>query len=359
MSEQVAPIFGKFSLGDSIVSSNATISTTRASGTGTLGTKVFSATGAFSPGQFVRIHSVLTGKKERNVVESYSPGTVNLMLPLANEYGARSQIIVIPDYRKLTINSGVTLDIPTWDGVKDGIIEICADEFFLNGTFSASGKGLRAGGAATGATGVQGEGNTNTGGASAAANENGGGAGINNNAAGGGGNHQGSATNGSPGGGTGGLAGSTFGSTALTDIFLGGGGGSGSNASGAGVSGSGGVGGGIIILNVRRLIIDNSTGLLLASGNNGNVSSGSDGSPGSGGGGAGGSILIRAQYADIGTNLVKANGGNGGDGPSSDLGGTGGKGRIRLEVGQLVGSTNQGDVSVVEGGQIWQGKLGL
>jgi hypothetical protein len=358
MAELVAPLFGKFTLGDSIISGGATISTTRAGGTGTIGEKVFYATGAFSPGQVVRIHSAVTGKKERNMVRSYSTGEVQLMLPLANSYGSRSQIIVVPEYRKLTINNGVTWLVPAWSGATDGIIEICADELIINGTLSADGKGLRGGGGVgNNQSGFQGEGNTNTGGQSASANENAGGGGVTNNAAGGGGNHESAATQGA--GGSPGLAGNAVGDEDLEEMFFGGSGGSGSNNSGAGLSGAGGNGGGSVIINARKLLINNSTGLLTANGNDGGVSSGSDGSPGSGGAGAGGSILIRALYADIGTNLLKANGGAGGVASGGNIGGTGGKGRIRLEVGQLVGSTNQGDVSVVEGGQSWQGKLGL
>lgn len=96
----------------------------------------------------------------------------------------------------------------------------------------------------------------------------------------------------------------------LTRLIMGGGGGGGdANDATSGVKG--GVGGGIILINVEKIV---GFGTIVANGGNGEPGSFAKNPDGAGGGGAGGTIFIRALANSSGALLtVQANGGNGGN----------------------------------------------
>ncbi len=282
--------------------------------------------------------------------------------PLQNTYSAGAQIVTLSNglvgYKNLTVNSGVTLSAPAWDGSTGGILAILAKETVtITGTISAVGSGYRGGSGQNGGgdrpgVGGQGESVGGTGGYSNAANgTGGGGAGhltsYEHPGGGGGGGHATGGANGvtsvyGSGGGTGGNAG-------LTNAIPGGGGGRGMYWEGLTqrTEGQGGRGGGIIFIFAKNIVISGAVNAGGANGQNGYAGSSGDSrvSWSGGGGGAGGSVLLKAQSATLGSNKATALGGSGGGyyafgGP----GGAGGSGRIHLDYGAggYTGTTNPG-----------------
>lgn len=74
--------------------------------------------------------------------------TIQLNCGLNNNYTAsgKVQVIRVPRYSSLTINSGATLSPDNWNGSKGGIVAVEVDgPTQLNGTISAEGKGFRGG----------------------------------------------------------------------------------------------------------------------------------------------------------------------------------------------------------------------
>lgn len=59
----------------------------------------------------------------------------------------RTQVIRVPQYTKLTINSGASLTAPAWNGVTGGIVVVdVQDNAIINGNIDVSGLGFRGGG---------------------------------------------------------------------------------------------------------------------------------------------------------------------------------------------------------------------
>ena len=120
----------------------------------------------------------------------------------------------------------------------------------------------------------------------------------------------------------------------LTRLIMGGGGGGGdANDATSGVKG--GVGGGIILINVEKIV---GAGIIMANGGAGERGEYSGAPDGAGGGGAGGTIFIRSLANSPGATLtIQANGGNGGNtvndnGNEHGPGGGGGGGVIYHNV---------------------------
>lgn len=367
--------FGSGIDGDLVISSNTTDAPIDATCTGTINTNSLSANNAsFAQGQLILIQQTYgsgAGNWELNRIQSYSGGVITTQLPLSNTYVAGAQVLVVKEYRSATVQAGVTLTAKAWNGSVGGIITwACSGKTTIAGTIDC------AGGTATDTNGVTrggfrgGNGNWNqqpseygdgTSALKAAsgngnANGNGGGGakangGANNGGGGGGGSNAtagGTATLAGAGGayyGNGGVAG--YGSVDLTNMVFGGGGGGGADGNGSYQSGhdfGGGSGGGIVAIFSKTLAI---TGSITVNGGM------SGGAYRAGGSGAGGSILAKSLDASIGTNLCTA---LGGASAGTDCnGGAGGNGRIRVEACQLTGSTTQGSVSTVIGGQNWCG----
>ncbi len=120
----------------------------------------------------------------------------------------------------------------------------------------------------------------------------------------------------------------------LTRLIMGGGGGGG-DANNATTGVKGGVGGGIILVNVEKIV---GNGLIVANGGNGERGEYGGAPDGAGGGGAGGTVFIRSLANSAGATLtIQANGGRGGntvndDGNEHGPGGGGGGGVIYYNV---------------------------
>jgi hypothetical protein len=116
--------------------------------------------------------SLSAGTNEFNTVSSLFGGTLTLQYPLSNNYYTTSfsaasmtgiqsyQVVRIPRYYNLIINSGSIVTCPYWNGATGGIVALdAAATMTVSGSISVAGLGFRAGGAInlTGAT----AGNTN------------------------------------------------------------------------------------------------------------------------------------------------------------------------------------------------------
>ncbi len=257
-------------------------------------------------------------------VSGTSGTNLTLTFPLTNSYYAGShgtttsttaQVVRVPQYRNVTVNSGASITAKTWDGYSGGIVAFRATgTVMINGSIDVSADGFYGGESHFGAS---------SGGLTGSeAGE----ADVLSGTTGGGGGH---ATNGTAGDGAGGAP---IGSPDLSVLTFGGGGGSG-GSSGCHIilnmtfctySGAGGSGGGIIFIVGSNI---SSSGSILADGQDGQV-----GDPGFqvGGGGAGGAIYLLGNSVTMGT--VNASGGSGG-------GGNGSVGRIRVDALNASGST--------------------
>jgi len=214
-----------------------------------------------------------------------------------------TQVVRIPQYTSVTVNSSASITAPAYDGYKGGVVIFRATgDVIINGSINVSQKGYRGGSAAE----SQGEGWPGRGNIVSTANNGNGGGGDNRNTGGSGGGY-GTAGE-SNGWSTGGVA---CGQPDLSDLYFGGGGGRGYS------SGPGNIGGGAIIIYGERIVLGASAFLLSSGGG-----AGSEG----GGGGGGGPIYLLCGGADIGIVKVTGEGGIvGGDG------GSGGVGRIAVK----------------------------
>lgn len=317
--------------------------------------------------EFVQVSNIGSGHIIINgtLHNSYSPFNVgNLDHVTVSEHQPLTlpgaQVIRVPHYRNVSIQSGGVMSVRPWNGATGGVMVIRSDgltSILQGGAIDSSGKGFRGGAGGTGnltCTAIQGESPARPGlPVCSIANGGGGGGGPDHNighfdAAGGGG--AGFGTNGTNGSNKGygagvanpavGVGGTTYGSTEVSNLFLGSGGGGGGGRGGqGGTGGSGGAGGGLAIIAANNLVI---SGPLTSRGSNGVIGFATDGrGAGGGGGGSGGTILIQSRVLGLGNGQVNAVGGNGG--PASVFGGAGGGGgvgRIRVEYCNAIsGST--------------------
>ncbi|MCL4267345.1 MAG: PKD domain-containing protein [Anaerolineae bacterium] len=259
-------------------------------------------------------------------------------------FGGVAQVIRVPQFRNVTVQSGGTLTANNWNGNSGGIVAFLANgDVSINGAITTNGAGFRGGprGSAFGINinGQQGESYYGTGVIGEPPNLGGGGGGSfipNDWGAGGGGGGYG--TNGMEGGGEnnrGGNPGQVYGTADLDQIYLGSGGGGGGVGDAVNGGGNGSRGGGIIIVNIKNLSV---AGGITSNGANG-IAGGLD--QGGGGGGSGGTIKLTLRSGSVGNNLVTANGGTGGPGNGSRPGGNGGYGRIHISHCEpITGATN-------------------
>lgn len=287
------------------------------------------------------------GTWELNFLTTISGGTATFSYSLINTYNTGAQIVTGGQYSAITLNSGVTIQSPAWNGSTGGIaLFLCSGTTSLPGTITSVGQngGAPGGGAGMGYSGglggnnttqaQQGEGTAGASGGSSSANGNGGGGGLNTGGApgeaqGGAGGNATAGANGSTliGGGSVGTGGGTAGSADLTSMVFGGGGGGTASHNGSGgiTPGSGGGGGGGIVVIISRIITV--TGSITANGGVG----GTDVGGVFGGAGAGGSILFKGQSITLGSSLVTASGGA--SGPA------GGNGRIHIDYSNTLSGT--------------------
>ena len=352
---------------DLVVSANTTLDLTRArlnAAAGSTSLTITPAFGTFAVGDLVMLHQTrsaagFAGLYEFARVTAVSgPGTtLTVSAPLAFDYATTpatnfeiAQVVKVPEFQNITVQSGRTLSGPAFEGTTGtgGILLLsAAGTITVAGTIDMSAKGFRgiALQSVYNQAGDSGEGTLAYGSIQTAANGNGGGGGGRTGCeccwggAGGGGGHGTAGGNGSAVvchvGGTGGLA---VGNPAQTLIFFGGAGGQG-GADEDGWGSAGANGGGIVYLMGTSLSV---TGAIRSNGQAGaqeyNVSGCGSGG---GGGGAGGAIYLDVASATVGTNLVTATGGGGGDHPSNCgvPGGQGAVGRITA-AGTLSGTTS-------------------
>ncbi len=351
-----AQVFGTGADGPLNVTGSQTINNTRTalSATSNAGQPILNvaSTSGFTIGQEVLIHQTQgtgTGNYEFEKIASISPGTLTLQANLSNTYtqggNSHAQVIWVPQYTNVTVQSGEILTANSWDGNSGGILVFRANgkvDVQIGGKIDVKGKGYRGGNAYSGypdQLGTQGEGTAGPAGTQVQSpNGNGGGGGgfafDNHSAGGGGGEHAGGAGAGGAFNGTNGIPGNVVGTPDLTHAFLGGGGGSGSHSHG-GQGTAGGNGGGIVLIFSKEAVV---SGSIDASGTNG-VDTSAGGYSSTGGGGAGGSIFIESQNMTPGNNNVIATAGTAGTVYNGEnRGGNGGVGRIRIEYQNIASS---------------------
>lgn len=301
------------------------------------------------------------GQYEYATVASTSGSNINLETPLSNSYGSGTynsvtssvtQIVRIPQYSDVTINSGASIIAPAWNGFTGGIVIFRSQgSTVINGVINVSETGYRGGTCGTCGNndwGTQGEGYLGIGSNSLSANGNGGGGGYGPSGyggeGGGGGGHStsgGTSTSSFPA-----LGGSSIGNKNLTKLFFGGGGGAGGDNDNVVPPPENIDGGGIIIIFSKE--IQNAT--IEANGETGIYPGGAGGVAGSG---AGGSIQLFAKTMNI-TSLT-ALGGPSVNGNGGDVGGVGSNGRISLtyETLNLISSTPSSEFNdTIQSGQI-------
>lgn len=325
----VSGYFGDGSDGSLVISANTIEAPIDSAATGTAASSTLSATNAsFASGQVILIHQTQgtnAGTWMRNTISGYTAGTITTVDPLNAGYTTGAQVRVMKRHTTVTVNTGVTYTAKAWNGTVGGILAWVANSTTtITGSLNAKGLGFRGGNENEGFNifATQGEGTAGLGTTIDAANGNGGGGGFSGNGSGagaGGGNGTAGNAGSSAGSGGGGFAGAMSGTTDLTTMTFGGGGGGGAGQNGTDQY-AGEDGGAIIFVTSMDLTV---TGGINADGNS-LVSV-----PGftiGGGAGAGGSILLKAQTATLGTNLISAVGGT-----SLSGGGDGAAGRVHLD----------------------------
>ena len=288
--------------------------------------------------EFAKISSgggTTTFTLDRNLKNNYCYNSPN------STSASIAQVVRVPQYTNVTVDSGGSITASAWDGYKGGIVVFRATgTLTITGEINVDGKGFRggAGGSSADGQGYQGEGYLGKGTTSRNANDGAGGGGN-----GGEGGYtaqnfgRGSAGYSSVGesqspycihGKCDGYGGASYGISNLSKIYLGAGGGGAGGCSYYGYAGTAGAaGGGIVIISAGTVDV---SGSVEADGNNG-TSNGNPNERGSGSG-AGGSIYLLGNNLTLGTNLVKAKGGTYGTSASD--------GRIRLDYNTLSGTTN-------------------
>jgi hypothetical protein len=294
------------------------------------------------------------GTYEFKHISSISGNDITLTASLDNSYysgtfnstgATASQIVRVPQYTTVTVNSGSSITAPAWDGYTGGIVVFRAETVTISagGSIDVSEKGYRGGayGPSYNKDGYQGESYLGKGiggstyGLGKMNNAGAGGSFI----CGGGGEYGGGATDSeSWNGGADNYArkGVIYGTADLTKIFFGsGGGGQWDGSDDLGLPSYGGNGGGIIIIYANLIVAPTDSFLAVGETTNGiqkgTYSYGSSG-------GAGGAIFLYSTTIQGETNFCRATGGSGNHLPEKD-GGDGGVGRIRLDYATLTGTT--------------------
>ncbi len=340
--------YGSGSAGDKIYSSNTTLSSTdqfynsRCTGSSavTTGSTPDLADGTYNlPCKIVQTQGTganATPNWEYNFLISVLSGIATFKYPLSQNWNTGAQIVTSNQWRNVTINNGIQLTVPAWNGSYGG-------EFFLaaavsitgqsnNGQIVMDGAGFRGGNGGGVNTGSQGEGTSGAGGSSTAQNANGaGGGGYATDSGhveggnGGGGGNAGTGQNGSTRNtGTGGPGGAAETNSDNSTMVLGGGGssaGRGWNDSVAPDSGANGAGN-------AQLLAPTITGIVFYCRGNG---TGNNSARGCGGAGAGGNALCQGQ--NVSNVTFNLNGGTGGtcSGSFGGKGGDGGVGQAQID----------------------------
>ncbi|MEI7845406.1 MAG: CARDB domain-containing protein, partial [Chloroflexota bacterium] len=352
-------VFGTGSDGDLTVTSGQTVysDNTRSAlistaNSGQANLTLVNASG-FAVGKEVLVNQIQgsgAGAYEFGVIQGISGNTITLTKTTLNSYlatgNSKTQVIQVPQFNDITIQTGGVLTAHVWDGNTGGILVVRARRTFIvqsGGEVRVSGIGFAGGATSASAHAEQGDSSTGNGINSTGANGSGGGGGaLGDGAAAGGGGGGGYGTAGAagqPGARSPGSGGSSSGDPALSLLMFGGaGGGGGARTGTSSEGGGGGFSGGTIFIGARSISLEPAS-TITSNGTNGGNRIGTN-SAGGGGGGAGGSILIKTSNANLGINLINTLGGNGGIGGTNENGGAGSIGRIRVEYSTLTGTTN-------------------
>ncbi len=286
------------------------------------------------------------GYYETHRVAEVADDRVRLCAPLASAYTRGAQLVAVPQYVSMVVQSDAEVTADAWNGMFGGLLAFMVQgALTLDGRLSMSGLGFRGGEYVNREEtpfdcGSQDFGNVGEGFASGdevlgtANYGSGGGAAICINDGGGGGGGWGA---GGSGGRTGGPQASEGGqgvTSAPQHLVLGGGGGAGSGEDNAGSSGARGGG----ALWIRAAIVEGS-GAISASGSAagpGNVG----GDDGAGGGGGGGAINLIANELELDCARMDVRGGAGGDTNGGHGGGGGGGGGLVRLAGAFSGAAD-------------------
>lgn len=287
------------------------------------------------------------GNYEFAIIESITTNDITISVPLTNSYGSgtfdstsssATQVVRVPNYIDVNVNSGSSITAPAWNGTQGGIVVFRAsNEIDTVGYINVSQKGFRGGdcnGCGDSADGDQGEGYSGIGTGILNANDIGGGGGYGPSGLGGepgaGGGHATTGGNGLGQHTTDASGGETVGFANLSRIFFGGGAGGGGDNDNLAPNAEFVDGGGIAI------IFGNSipNARVISKGEEGIISQNNGGTTGAG---AGGSIWIGSNTLSI--TYVDASGGPQVVGFGSDFGGAGGDGRIKVNSNTISGST--------------------
>lgn len=265
----------------------------------------------------------------------------SLSTSFMTDSNGRAQIVRVPQYSECNVTGPISVAAAAWNESRyyGGILAImCRDGMNLSGNIDFSRSGFSGYSFCWG--GNQGE-SSLIGRQCAVLERNGAGGGgaVASYDGGSGGGGAGGVTDGNNGGTNGktsayGRGGSAVGDANLATMYPGAGGGAGGpghNYSDWVGGGWGGYGGGIVYIAAKHIQIGN--GSLFANGGNGGNG---DRSGGSGGGGAGGTILLRTLMAQLGDQLISAQGGAGGEvtwagSRHGGYGGAGSSGRVKVE----------------------------
>ncbi|MBN1503288.1 hypothetical protein JW930_07150 [Candidatus Woesearchaeota archaeon] len=317
------------------------------------------------------------GDYEFHIIKAICGNNLTLTTPIENDYcynnpntvstdctdtisgfdSALAQVVKVPHYRNVTVQSSASITAPNWTGYEGGILVFrVLGNTTVFGEINVTGRGFRGGqdGTNDDSEGGTGEGiagwgyNPEAGDYPSGDWEVSGDCMQDPNGIGGAGSWCSNDNGGDPGAGGGyGTVGQSvvqdqgqslseggveIGYSDLSRMYFGGGGGAGSDNDNANPEGDGGRGGGIIYIVSKNL--DGS--IISSDGHEGYGDSGVTTSA-TGGGGAGGTIWLSANNLVFQT--VSASGGLGGD-DGSEPGGIGGNGRIRLDYNTKTGTSN-------------------
>ncbi|MBU0758151.1 MAG: DUF2341 domain-containing protein, partial [Nanoarchaeota archaeon] len=326
-------------------------------GVGNITLTVYDAS-AFSEGDEILIMQVQNssggkaGLFEIKEIDSIEGDYITLTSAIENSYysgtfdstsSTSTQIVRIPEYTNVTVNSGTSIVAKDWDGYSGGVVIFRSKGAVqIEGNINVSENGFRGGayksypgGWSYGYRGEGYKGSRNSGTVTAVDSAGGAGdpgsSGHGNGAGGGGGGYADAGEDGQTSDDNGGAdppgdGGFGAGNANLTIIHFGGGGGTGGQHDTAGSTGPGGDGGGIVMIYSYNI---NGSGSILSYGGDAAASSGTY--KGGSGGGAGGTIYLTA--SNINVTSINASGGfyTCGTQGCGFRGGEGSEGRIRLD----------------------------
>lgn len=106
------------------------------------------------------------GNFQLNIIDSINGAYITLKFPLIFTFKSgrfnttsayNSQVIKVPNYRNLTVNSGISISASSWSGYSGGVVALrVSDTLTINGTINANSVGFRGGASNTTGEGYNG-----------------------------------------------------------------------------------------------------------------------------------------------------------------------------------------------------------